>query len=407
MKYFISDTHFGHFNVINYANRPFLIENTFANENDHKRACVDKMNSYMIEKWNSVVTENDIVYFVGDFAFLNIEETAKILSQLKGKKVLIEGNHDRNKKQMIKAGFDEVHETLELYIKDKKVVLSHYPYVDMEFYDIAKKRPNVMIFKEKGENLEIPENMTYEEGRQFLKKALTRPVFTQVDGAKEYIQYLQRLISMHIGTRLVNEGEILLHGHTHNKSKRIANMINCCVEAWDYIPPSEDDVYDLILEYEKELSGETVGEDNFQEYRYQIYQAMERKLFKLKRFHNVSNMISFYEKMHFNQKGFLTEVPIGFNQVWYKVAVDKNCFIPKIKLKEKTFYVGNCRNATWAYFYQNKFLYIRSKFGNEFIEAIDLIEDNGDYDVFIPHEEYNITEDEKNSFLEMLNKERQ
>ena len=47
MIYFIADTHFNHANIIKYCNRPF--ENTV------------EMNEYIIQKWNLVVKEKDIV----------------------------------------------------------------------------------------------------------------------------------------------------------------------------------------------------------------------------------------------------------------------------------------------------------------------------------------------------------
>ena len=52
--FIIADHHFHHENIIKYCNRPFK--------------SAEEMNSYMIHKWNSVVSEKDIVYHLGDFA---------------------------------------------------------------------------------------------------------------------------------------------------------------------------------------------------------------------------------------------------------------------------------------------------------------------------------------------------
>ena len=60
MKYFIADTHFNHENIIKYCNRPF--QNS------------KEMNEYIVNKWNSVVTKNDIVYHLGDVGFGSTEE---------------------------------------------------------------------------------------------------------------------------------------------------------------------------------------------------------------------------------------------------------------------------------------------------------------------------------------------
>ena len=79
MIYFTADTHFGHYNVIRFCDRPF--------------ASAEEMDEAMIQNWNGRVTGNDTVYILGDMFFrsTNAEE---ILKRLKGKKRLIVGNHD-------------------------------------------------------------------------------------------------------------------------------------------------------------------------------------------------------------------------------------------------------------------------------------------------------------------------
>lgn len=120
MLWFTSDTHFGHANIIRYCNRPF----TSVLEMDHE----------MIQRWNARVGEGDTVYHLGDFAFANQDRIREILSQLKGTKVLIRGNHDRRIKdaKFLAAGFSAVHKALALLTDKVVAVLQHHPDYEME-----------------------------------------------------------------------------------------------------------------------------------------------------------------------------------------------------------------------------------------------------------------------------------
>lgn len=81
MRYYIADTHFGHKNVIEYCGRPY--------------ESVEHMDISLIENWNSVVTDEDEVYILGDFTWGNRERLEDYASKLNGKKYLVPGNHDR------------------------------------------------------------------------------------------------------------------------------------------------------------------------------------------------------------------------------------------------------------------------------------------------------------------------
>lgn len=273
MRFFISDLHFGHFNVINYSSRPFLFEakdlsvcfegkvvTTCASEAEAqtmaRKLSLDLMENTLVSNWNSVVGDEDTVYVIGDFAFLKEEEIRRIISRLKGKIILVEGNHDKSKQTMINAGFSEVHEHLELEISGRKVVLSHYPYMHPSLNHLARLRPNILRLNHKAvANGVVPENLNYEEQREFLRNNAARPINLKLPDGKMVHDAMKQLVSRHIGSRLVNEGLTLFHGHTHSTVKRFANMINFSCEARNYTPVSEEEVLKEILELEAELEG--------------------------------------------------------------------------------------------------------------------------------------------------------
>lgn len=112
MNYYISDTHFGHQNIIRYDNRPF-----------HS---VEEMDEALIQKWNSVVCKEDTVYIIGDFSWYKEEKTLEVLDRLNGHKILIKGNHDRISPKVAKK-FDKRCDYLEINDGKERIVMSHYP----------------------------------------------------------------------------------------------------------------------------------------------------------------------------------------------------------------------------------------------------------------------------------------
>lgn len=111
----ISDTHFGHENIIKYCDRPF--KNT------------DEMDDFMIEKWNSVVKPGDKVYHLGDVYMGNGFKMAGNFPKLNGKKRLILGNHDDLKRNMGPIKLGDVFEKIYLFrsFKEFGLMLTHVP----------------------------------------------------------------------------------------------------------------------------------------------------------------------------------------------------------------------------------------------------------------------------------------
>lgn len=132
MKYFTSDLHFYHKNVINFCNRPW--------------PDVETMNKGLIEAWNFTVKPDDSIFILGDMFFCGSRKSIPIMRRLNGKKYLISGNHDWSKLPQRRAaefGFEHICDGGEIVIGNQLVTLSHFPFkgdhTDDERY--VDKRP--------------------------------------------------------------------------------------------------------------------------------------------------------------------------------------------------------------------------------------------------------------------------
>jgi calcineurin-like phosphoesterase family protein len=116
MIYFTADNHFCHGNIIGSCRRPFKN--------------VQEMNNEMIKRWNSYVTDHDEIYILGDFMYKGAaREANNILSQLKGRKCLIRGNHDKylDDPQFRQEAFEWIKDYFVLKYNGIEFVLFHYP----------------------------------------------------------------------------------------------------------------------------------------------------------------------------------------------------------------------------------------------------------------------------------------
>lgn len=108
----ISDTHFGHENIIKYCNRPF--------------SNVWDMNETMIHNWNTVVKQEDIVYHLGDVGMGGkAADLHDILKRLHGRKRLLLGNHDNGESPVLKLNFQKIR--LWRMFREFGILLTHVP----------------------------------------------------------------------------------------------------------------------------------------------------------------------------------------------------------------------------------------------------------------------------------------
>lgn len=104
MKWFTSDWHLFHENIIRYCDRPYK--------------GTREMNRDILEKHNSVVAPEDTVYVLGDVTMAGskfFDTCQEWVQKFNGTKHLILGNHDKHRPfAYIEMGFESVHTSLEI-----------------------------------------------------------------------------------------------------------------------------------------------------------------------------------------------------------------------------------------------------------------------------------------------------
>lgn len=109
-----ADPHFGHQGVCNFTRhdgsplRPW--DDSF------------EMTRDLISMYNEIVSDDDRVYILGDVA-MNRRGLDISVPQLKGRKVLVKGNHDIDKISYYSRYFDDIRS----YVVQKGFILSHIP----------------------------------------------------------------------------------------------------------------------------------------------------------------------------------------------------------------------------------------------------------------------------------------
>ena len=89
---------------------------------------VEDMNETLIENWNRVVGQDDIVFHLGDFCLGGSHEWTKILNRLNGKIYLILGNHDlKNIRQGYASRFELTSMQMHIEVDKQKIYLNHCP----------------------------------------------------------------------------------------------------------------------------------------------------------------------------------------------------------------------------------------------------------------------------------------
>ncbi len=195
----ISDTHFFHSKIFEFEKirKEKMIEDGF---DDHEE--------WLINTWNTNVSEDDIVIVLGDFAFKSVS----VATRLNGRKILILGNHDKkgpnvykdfeyvvrgnikieDERIYINETVDKLESTLEMIVEHERVLFSHYPATKQEY-------------------------RFSEDESKFKNNSL---INNRIHNIIDLVKY--------------NDYSLNFHGHTHSKCydsfENGTLFVNCCVE---------------------------------------------------------------------------------------------------------------------------------------------------------------------------------
>jgi calcineurin-like phosphoesterase family protein len=148
---------------------------------------------------------------LGDVFFAGAAKSQAILDRLKGRKILIRGNHDQHSLTKLKSMFSEVYTSHELVIAGARVLLSHYPFAPTKLEQLKHRLKNFWKFWRRKKYMDL--------------------------------RYMDR--------RPINNGGWLLHGHVHNSWKIRGKMINVGVDVWDFTPVSLTTIERIIKDSDK------------------------------------------------------------------------------------------------------------------------------------------------------------
>ena len=188
-RWWTSDLHLGHDNICAYSHRPY--------------ADAESMNADLVDRWNSVVSPEDEVWVLGDFALGRVEVTLGLARRLHGRKTLVPGNHDQCWHGMQESG---------------------------------QAAPRwVTAYGEAGFSIAPgPARVRFGE---LVVRAHHFPYYGDSQDRDRYLEH-----------RPADDGDWLLHGHVHDKWQQHGRMINVGVDAWGGYPVSDAQVIALIAD---------------------------------------------------------------------------------------------------------------------------------------------------------------
>lgn len=120
MNYFTADTHFGHKNIVGP-------EISVWSSGYRNFSTVRAMDEHIVNELNTVVGEDDTLYFLGDLTFKGGQTIRQIRERINCKTIhFILGNHDKERQIRESGCFTSVQDVLRTTLEGHEFFMSHY-----------------------------------------------------------------------------------------------------------------------------------------------------------------------------------------------------------------------------------------------------------------------------------------
>jgi calcineurin-like phosphoesterase family protein len=176
---------------------------------------IGKHDDMLIEKWNSVIENDDCVLFQGDFTF----NKHSLAHQLNGKKIILRGNHDnKSDKFYLNSGWDYIVSNIIVDNENEKLIYEDNP--------LGEYCNGIFV-------------------KNLLEKDILfshYPIFNKTKYDNEYQPIVDIL------EEIFNELEFNfnIYGHTHSKKSIFENSINVSVETlFSMVPQKLENILKL------------------------------------------------------------------------------------------------------------------------------------------------------------------
>jgi calcineurin-like phosphoesterase family protein len=216
--FIISDTHFGHANIMQSEPMRMALVNNITDQNASSVAADAKI----IENWNAVVSGNDNILHLGDAIWGGKYNIIKYLKQLNGRIHLLRGNHD--------AGFD-IYKKLKIDVMEGVHIFLNGTY---GFLVNKNKYANAIITEINGHRIMFSH-------------------FPVINNIAEDIENFSGVTEELHGIFKEYNCNINIHGHTHSQSIGIAPFCkNVSIEAiGDFRPLRIGELLSTIMHRDK------------------------------------------------------------------------------------------------------------------------------------------------------------